>query len=221
MAPSTTDRWWEAFRDGLDDDADPDAVAGALRERLEGLRGRAYGHLLRRALRDLCRRGSYGAVLRLLSEVRNPSYLHDVADGLDGPAPALSDDEEAWLADLMRVLAAADEEAWLAPLRRYLLEWPIEPHWPTVPWALWPHREALFAAAWARYFREFDPVDWRDAGVLRPFLGEPAAIRAVAETLREGSADRWELLREQLARRAGDVTWLSQGQRDDLERLLG
>jgi hypothetical protein len=220
MAPGELDRWWERYRDGLADDADPAEIAQAVRSRLATVRGRVYGRLLRRALRDLTRRGAYGAVLHLLQTIRNPDYLHDVASGFDGPAPAPDDDEEAWLADLMRVLAAADEENWIAPLRRYLLEWPMDAHWTTVPWALWPHRAGLFAAAWARYFREREPGDWRAEGVLRTFLGDPLAIRAVAETLDGEEPARWAELRRQLSRRAGDVTWLSTDQRAELERAL-
>ena len=90
------------------------------------------------------------------------------------PFPELqSDDEEAHLADLIRILAAAGDPALLPAVESYLKDRDVGPHWSTVPWALWPNHGDLFAVAWERFFLGQQVEEWQNTLVVRSFLAEP------------------------------------------------
>ena len=90
-----------------------------------------------------------------------------------------------------------------------------------MPWALWPNQGALFGAAWRRFFLGQQVEDWQNTPVVRSFLAEPEAIDVVRESLAPVSSEKWQALRQALIRQAGQVTWLSEGQRQTLDRALG
>jgi hypothetical protein len=168
----------------------------------------------------LQRHHAYGVALFLLEGITDPATLLLIA-GHIMPLPMLqTHDEEAYLADLVRILAAANDSRLLGVVDAYLLEREIGPHWSTVPWALWPHHRELFAVAWARYFAEQDSTLWCSTLVIKAFLSEPAAIEAVRQRLCVGAADRWPVLRDALVRQAGVVSWLSAEDRSVLEDSL-
>jgi hypothetical protein len=211
--------WWEELERESGWLADPHAAAGRLKERM-----RETGRKQRRAFLDdlmpvlLQRHHAYGTAFFLLTAVTDRSSLETFAQHLLPLPERQSDDEEAYLADLIRVLAAADDDRLLPAAEAYLLEREIGPQWTTVPWALWPHRETLFALAWTRFLMETDPIAWRET--LRPFLTEAASLRAVRRHLEQRSVKRWQMLCETLLGLADSVTWLSAEQRAELQRVL-
>ena len=165
-------------------------------------------------------RGDYGVALFLLDSLADPIYLRALAERLL-PLPALQcHDREAHLADLIRILAAADVPGVLAPVEQYLLERPIGPLWTTVPWALWPHHQELFATAWIRYLREMHLADWSTTAVAKTFLTEPEAVRLVRSAILREHPERWVSLRDALIGEADQVGWLSEEQRESLDRAV-
>lgn len=169
----------------------------------------------------LGQRRAYGATLFLLGRISDPATLVLVARHLE-PLPArVDDDEEAHLADLMRILAASRDPASIELVQRYLLEREIGAWWHTVPWALWPARRALFVAAWARRFSlSVAPASWVEADALEPFLAAPGAVRALRQTLEPAGGSAWVQLRDALAELAHAATWMSPAQRTRLWRAL-
>lgn len=211
--------WWAELEREPGWLGDPHEAAQRLRNRLrdEGPRQRrAFLEALMPVL--LQQHHAYGTAFLLLAAVTDRGSLEPFARHLLPLPERQSDDEEAHLADLVRVLAAANDDRLLPAVESYLLEREIGPQWTTAPWALWPHRETLFALAWTRFLMETDPIAWRET--LRPFLSEPAAIRAVQRHLARRSAKRWRLLCEALRGLADSVTWLSAEQRADLHRIV-
>jgi len=168
----------------------------------------------------LQRHRAYGIALFLLENLSDPAVLDLIADNLRPLSGLQTHDEEAHLADLIRILAAACEERWLPAVEAYLLDREIGSHWATVPWALWPHQPDLFARAWTRFFRERDPAEWSDPLVAGSFLSEPDAIKAVRETLDPSDHELWQTFREALLEQADQVSWFSSDQLAELERGL-
>jgi len=211
--------WWEALEREPGWLVDPHEAARRLRTRLRGTgreQRRAFLEELMPAL--LQRHHAYGTAFFLLAAVTDRGSLETFARHLLPLPERQSDDEEAHLADLVRVLAAANDDRLLPAVEAYLLEREIGAQWTSVPWALWPHRETLFALAWTRFLMETDPIAWRET--LRPFLTDPAAIRAVHRHLGRRSVKRWQLLCEALLGLTDSVTWLSAEQRADLDRVV-
>lgn len=168
----------------------------------------------------LQRHRAFGVALFMLENLTDPAALDLIVRHLRPLPPPQSDDEEAHLADLVRVLAAADDDALMPVVEDYLLRREIVPVWSTVPWALWPHRKELFGQAWTRFFRECDPAEWVNTLVIRSFLCEPEAIDAVRHPLEREHDERWPVLRGALLRQAGLASWLTAEQRADLEKNL-
>lgn len=221
MALPELDSWWPEPERETGFFADPYEAAQRLKERLHGVPANRQLTLLERmAPRLLQQRHRYGVVLFLLDGITSRRGLEVIARHLLPLPERQSADEEAHLADLVRILAAADDERLLPCVEAYLLEREIAPAWPTVPWALWPHRESLFGVAWARYFAEVPPHAWFDAAVLRAFLAEPAAIRAVESHLSRRDGTRWLALRGALADQIEGARWLTAEQRAELDRAL-
>jgi len=213
--------WWQELETDLESGVDAYEASARLRRRLQSLpateRTRRGAEVLRVLLGE---RRAYGVALFLLEGLTDRSLLATIASSLE-PLPERCDEEEQpYLADLIRLLAAGDRPT-ADVVRGYLLERPVDPHWSTVPWALWPHEKPLFAQAWSRFFREQDPADWAGSLVVKPFLSEAEAIVLVRDRLRETAPERWNALRDALARQAGMAGWLSTGQRAALERALG
>ncbi len=212
--------WWQEIvkESGIFDD--PRETARQIGERLRELPDERRSRFLEPLTRTLLReRRAFGVVLFLLDETSDRSALFAIGRHLL-PFPTLQpDDEEAHLADLIRILAAVDDPELLDGIERYLLEREIGPYWSSVPWALWPHRSELFARAWRRFLRE----KGTDAGpsnlITRAFLSEPAAIREVRRQLND-SPDCWLALRAAVERQARIVGWLSDEQREALDRSL-
>jgi hypothetical protein len=150
----------------------------------------------------------------------DPIYLDRIAEGLR-PLPELQrDDEESHLADLLRILAAAAGSSLPAVIEEYLMARSIGPHWPSVPWALWPGQKDLFASAWSRFFLEHHPEEPQALPVVQAFLTEHEAIRRVRPALASASPVRWAELREALNDQAGRVGWLAPEQQEALERAI-
>jgi len=168
----------------------------------------------------LQRRHDYGVALFLLDALTDAESLHELALKLS-PLPELQNpDEEAHLADLMRVLAAAGGPGLLRPVTEYLLDRSMSPEWTTVPWALWPHQKELFARAWQRYLRETQPADWNDGSIVKSFLAEPDAVRIVRSKVAPEHPEHWDTLRAALIDVADQVGWLSREQRASLDRAV-
>ena len=221
MPPENLNDWWLGFQAGLDRGDDPYDAARHLRRRISGLDAGERQEFLLAALDTLLvERHAYGVVFFLLEGISDPAFLTEIATRLE-PLPALqSDDEESHLADLIRILAAAGEPDLMPPVETYLVKRAMGPQWASVPWAIWPRRPGLFGKAWVRYFVEHDPADWRHTLVIKSFLAEPEAILAIREPLEHESAKAWKALREALLRQAGSPSWLSEGQRDALDRAV-
>ena len=212
--------WWDGFtrRAGH---ADPYETAHRLRGKLRRTRVSERSEFLRDLWEVLLRqRREYGIALFLLDTVTDPAGLYELAARLS-PLPELqSSDEEAHLADLIRLLAAAGEPALLPPVREYLLERAMSRDWVSVPWALWPHQKELFAQAWQRYLRESQPDDWNGTPVVRSFLAEPDAVRIVRSKVAGEHPEHWHVLRAALIDEASHVRWLSREQRASLDRAV-
>ena len=219
MAAAAQERWLEDLRAILAEESDPYEAARRLSRNLRSLprskRSRALGEALDLLLVE---RACFGVVFFLLEGVNDPSVLDEIAERLRPGEARVSDDEESHLADLMRVLGAAGVPGLIAPVESYLLDRPIGPHWASVPWAIWPRRRELFVRAWVRFFIDRDPNDWTHTLLIKSFLAEPDAVLAVREPLELASPQAWTALREALLRQAGDVGWLSEQQRDALDR---
>jgi hypothetical protein len=211
--------WSRELRGRLTRNEDPYETARQLRRRIGNLDVAGQRRILREALDFLLRdRHAYGVVFFLLEGIADPGFLSEIAERLL-PLPDLqSDDEESFLADLIRVLAAAGEPALLTPVEAYLLDRPMGPHWASVPWAVWPRRKRLFVRAWVRFFTQREAGDRHNTLVVKSFLAEPDAILAVRGPLERASAEGWAGLREALLRQAGSVGWLSDEQRAALDR---
>jgi len=209
------------IRNRSDAGADSYEAGHWLARRLRSLDHEQQGRYLESLLEELLReRYAYGITLFLLEGIDDPSAL-DTISHLLLPLPDLqSDDEEAHLADLIRVLSAAGNANLMAPVRRYLLERRIGPHWSTVPWALWPCWKELFSQAWMRFFTEQDPAEWKDSLVIKSFLGEPEAIRRLRAQLAHQSEERWNQLREALLKQAGSAGWFGEEERSELDNSL-
>ena len=218
------DRRFEAWWDGFTRRAvhvGPYETAHRLRGKLRRTRVAQRSEFLRDLWEVLLRRRrEYGIALFLLETVTDPAGLHELAACLS-PLPELqSPDEEAHLADLMRLLAAAGDPALLPPVREYLLERGMSRDWVFVPWALWPHQKELFAQAWQRYLRETQPGDWSGPAVVKTFLAEPDAVRVLRSKVADEHPEHWHVLRAALLDEASHVGWLSREQRALLDRAV-
>lgn len=224
VAERITDRrfesWWRQFGRRVEGE-EPHEIARRLRVKLKRTRVAERPRLLRKLWVGLLQDWrAYGVALLLLDHLKDVRLLHELARGLV-PLPSLqSADEEAHLADLMRILAAADSTALLPPVECYLLERPIGRFWSTVPWALWPHRPGLFARAWRRYLLDLRPSDWNPPEVLECFLSEPEAVRVVRAAIVDEHPDGWNVVRDALLGEARQVGWLSDEQRESLDRAV-
>jgi hypothetical protein len=212
--------WWSGFEQRTRE-AGAHEIAHWLRGKLRRTRVVERGAFLRDLWEVLLqRRRDYGVALFLLDALTDPEGLRELAGRLS-PLPDLqSADEEAHLADLMRVLAAAGDSGLLPPVAEYLLERPMSPEWTTVPWALWPHQKELFALAWQRYLRETQPADWTDALIVESFLAEPDAVRILRSKVASEHPEHWDVLRNALIDEADQVGWLSREQRASLDRAV-
>jgi hypothetical protein len=222
VANRELNEWWKTFQKRLEPGHDPHELARELRDRFDVLPPGEQRRFLRRVWKGLLQqRRAYGVALFVLEGLTEPAILHDIAGTLEPFPTALALDEESHLADLLRILAAADDEELLLPVEHYLLEREIGSHWASVPWALWPHQKQLFARVWTRFFNDVEPYAWRHPLVIKPFLGEPAAIRAVKRRLSKSSKEKWIELRDALTRQAEIADWLNPKQRAAVDRALG
>ena len=80
--------------------------------------------------------------------------------------------------------------------------------------------ESLWGKAWRRFFLERDPADPKGTLIIKSFLTEPEAVRVIKHSLEVDSPDSWKPLREALLRQAGLVSWLSDDQREALDRAV-
>ena len=216
------DEWWSEFVEGLRERGDAYEAAARLRRRLQALPPKERGPRAAAALHSLLvEQRAFGVALFLLEGLTDRRLLRTIASALEPLPDRCWDEEESYLADLIRLLAAADDELLVAPVRSYLLERRIDPQWSTVPWALWPHGRELFARAWRRFFVETEPAEWAGSLVVRPFLSEADAIVLVRDRLGDAAPARWNGFRDALARQAGLAGWLTTKQRTALERALG
>ena len=212
--------WWRAFERRVAG-MDSHEKASQLRRKLRRMRLADRPEFVRDLWGVLLRRDyEYGVALFLLDSLDDLDHLRELARRLTPLPGRLADDQESHLSDLIRVLAATNDSKLLPPVRAYLLERTITPWWPTVPWALWPHRRELFARAWSRYLAECEPASWRGSVTIRPFLAEPDAVRAIRRRIADEMPDRWAELRQALVGQAVHVRWLSDEQRGALERAV-
>ena len=220
MADRRFEAWWDGFTRRARHAGAYD-TARRLQDKLRRTRVAERSEFLRDLWEVLLqRRREYGIALFLLDALTDPEGLQELATHLL-PLPDLqSSDEEAHLADLMRLLAAADDPTVLPPVREYLLERGISPEWTTVPWALWPHQKDLFAQAWQRYLREKQPGDWNCSAMVKSFLAEPDAVRIVRSKVAHEHPEHWDVLRAALIDEAEHVGWLSREQRASLDRAV-
>jgi hypothetical protein len=214
------DSWWSRSRRRLAAE-DPYDTAWRLRRKLRRVRVAERPAFVNSLLDVLLREErAYGVVLFFLEGLSDPVYLERIAEGLR-PLPGLQpDDEESHLADLLRILAAAAGPALPPAIKEYLLDRPIGPHWPSVPWALWPGQKELFASAWRRFFMEHHPDEPPAHPVVHAFLTEHEAVRGLRPVLAAASPELWAALRDALSRLAGQVRWLAPEQRENLDRAI-
>jgi hypothetical protein len=214
------DKWWEHFLSQMSLE-EPHESARRLRRKLQRVKVAERPAFVRKLLDKLLRRHrAYGVALLVLEGITDPAHLEDIADCLVPLPGPQSDDEESHLSDLIRILAAANRDSLLPAVEEYLLHRDIGPHWPSVPWAVWPHRKRLFGKAWLRFFTQRDPSDWKETLIIKSFLTEPEAVRVVKHALEVDSPNSWRPLRESLIRQAGLVSWLSEDQREALDRAV-
>jgi hypothetical protein len=220
MTSRQFDRWWRHF-DRRAQGEGCHEITRRLRSKLKRIRVADRPAFVRKLWPALLQDWhAYGVALQLLSHLREVERLHEMVDALM-PLPGLQGtDEEAHLADLMRILAASDVPTLLEPVECYLLERPIGPYWETVPWALWPHRQQTFARAWQRYLVDVRPTDWKPTEVLESFLSEPDAVRVVRAEIAGDHPDDWNSLRDALRGEAEQVGWLSDEQRASLNQVI-
>jgi len=144
------DRWWQHFLRsmGLEE---PHESARRLRRKLQRVKVADRPEFVKRLLEKLLQRHhAYGVALLVLEGIKDPAHLEDIADNM-APLPGpQTDDEESHLSDLIRILAAANMDSLLPVVEEYLLNREIGAYWPSVPWAVWPHRKRLFGKAWLR-----------------------------------------------------------------------
>lgn len=218
MPAATFEVWWEKIRRDPSALSDPHAAALRLSGRLGELPAEDHAAFLDDLLRFLLReRFAYGVTLFLLQGISDPAALDVIARHLSPLPERQSDEEEAHLADLIRILAATNLEQLGNEVSSYLTEREIGPYWSSVPWALWPHQPELFANAWARFLEQQQPECFDDLLVVRSFLGEPQAIPVVRRKL---PRKLWRPFREALRREESVVRWLSDEQRTELRRIL-
>jgi hypothetical protein len=220
MEPARFQAWWRQFERRTDGE-DSHQIARRLRAKLRRTRVAERPEFIRGLWDVLLRqRRAYGVALLLLDDLKELERLHELARSLV-PLPGLqSPDEEAHLADLLRVLAASNVRELLRPVEAYLLKRPIGPYWATVPWALWPHRKRLFTRAWQRYLGDVRPTDWKSTEVVECFLTEPEAVSLVRDAISGRDPQNWTHLRDALIGTADHVGWLSAEQRESLDRAL-
>lgn len=220
MPSASFETWWTRSRLRLSSE-DPYETARRLRRKLRRTRVADRPALVGRLLEVLLREErAYGVVLFLLEGLSDPAYLERIAGDLR-PLPGLQpDDEESHLADLLRIIAAAAGASLPPVVEEYLLERPISPHWPSVPWAVWPARKTLFASAWRRFFLEHHPDDPAAQPVVRALLSEHEAVRRVRSAIEDGSPERWAALRQALELQASRTGWLSTEQREALKGAI-
>jgi hypothetical protein len=214
------ERWWKGFlkRMGLEE---PHETARRLRRKLRRVKVADRPEFSRRLLEVLLQRHhAYGVTLLVLEGIYDIAHLDDIAQHLQPLPGPQSDDEESHLSDLIRILAAANDDSLQPVVEEYLMDRPIGPYWPSVPWALWPYRKRLFGKAWRRFFLERDPADPKGTLIIKSLLTEPEAVRVIKSSLSVDSPERWEPLREALIRQAGLVSWLSDDQREALDRAV-
>jgi hypothetical protein len=218
VAVQTFESWWKEIRSKRGSMSDPHAAARDLGKRLAALEDSERNALFAEVMDFLLQqRHVYGVVLFMLERVSDQESLRTIAERMLPLPDRQADDEEAHLADLMRILAATNEPSLMVGVEAYLIDRAICPYWSSVPWALWPHHPELFARAWARFFADQQPRCYDDVLVLRSFLGEPAAISVVQSGL---SPDLWSPLRAALLKQVKIVRWLSTEQRAELQRNL-
>jgi hypothetical protein len=214
------DKWWERTLRFMEAE-EPHQTARRLRRKLQRVKAANRPEFVRRLLEKLLQRHhAYGVALFVLEGITDPAHLDDIADNLLPLPGPQSDDEESHLSDLIRILAAANKDSLLPVVEEYLLNREIGPHWPSVPWAVWPHWKRLFGKAWHRFFKQHDPNDWKGTLIIKSFLTEPEAVRVIKHSLEVDSPDNWKPLRESLIRQAGLVSWLSERQREALDRAV-
>jgi hypothetical protein len=221
MSSAEFEQLWISFESARDASTDSYENAAWWGNRLPGLEPAKGNRQLERLLSRLLQRShDYGITLFLLERLSDPAVLELICTHIQPLPDIQSADEEAHLADLIRILAASDEPSLEAPVRYYLLERTIGPHWATVPWSLWPHSKNLFGEAWKRYFLECAETDWMGTLVIKSFLADTAAISLVREHLSEEYPRQWDLLRNTLIQQAGSVSWLSADDRLLLDDCL-
>ncbi|HXV76379.1 MAG TPA: hypothetical protein VD788_08665 [Candidatus Polarisedimenticolaceae bacterium] len=212
--------WWRQFERRVEGEGCHE-IARRLRAKLRRTRVADRPEFVRELWDKLLQRQhSYGVALLVLGGLSELERLRELARRLTPLPPPQPADEEAHLADLMRILAASNDDELLRPVETYLLERPISPYWATVPWALWPHRKRLFARAWQRYLQDVQPTDWKPTEVLECFLAEPDAVRLVRTTISDNHPEHWNDLRDALIGEADQVGWLSVEQRESLDRVI-
>jgi hypothetical protein len=213
--------WWAEVQREPGVLRDSHDTAQRLGRRLEALDPDEQGEFLGQLIPVLLQRHrAYGIALFLLDSLSDPAVLGLIAEHLQ-PFPGLqTHDEEAHLADLVRILAAAHERELLPAVEAYLLKREIGSHWATVPWALWPHETELFVRAWERFFHERPAEEWSDPLAARSFLSEPDAIVALRRHLQTTDEASWPTLRDTLLEQADKVSWFSPDQLEALENAL-
>jgi hypothetical protein len=221
MNSAEFEQLWKSFETARHTSTDSYENAAWWGHRLPALEpDKGHRHLERLLSRLLQRSHDYGITLFLLERLSDPAVLELICKHIQPLPDIQSADEEAHLADLIRILAASDEPSLEAPVSQYLLERTIGPHWSTVPWSLWPHSKTLFGKAWKRYFLECAETDWMGTLVVKSFLVDSAAISLVRDHLCEDSPEQWDLLRNALIQQAGSVSWLSTNDRLLLDDCL-
>jgi len=222
---ATSTIWLEEFQQWLDDNRDPHEGAARLRQYLEDRPEDTRRDLQARAFEILLQeRHAYGVALLMMETVQDPEYIEEIARTM-APLPRLqSADEEAHLADLVRLLAASGRRHALRVVEAFLLDRPFSAAWPTVPWALWPRHAVLFRRAWSRWILETESGRWTSDRFLGPFLTEPEAVVSIREALFEGEQagrrDRWLELVAALQACARRTRWLQPDQRAALSDAL-
>lgn len=220
MVSRPFEKWWKRFECRLEDE-EPYKTASRLQRKLGRMRVAERPEFLLQLWEVLLQhRHAYGVTLFLLDAVTDLVQLYEMAERLT-PLPSLQPpDEEAHLADLIRILAASDVPGLGPPVEAYLLVRPIGPFWATVPWALWPHQKKLFTRAWQRYLRETQPTEWNATLIVKSFLTEPDAVRLVRSAVARQHPEDWEPLRLALIGEADQVGWLSEEQRESLDQAV-
>ena len=141
MSQDAFDKWWDRFLRsmGLEE---PHETARRLRRKLRRVKVADRPQFVKRLLEKLLQlHHAYGVTLLVLEGITDPAHLDDIAEHLMPLPGPQTDDEESHLSDLIRLLAAANNDSLMPVVEAYLLERDIGPYWPSVPWAVWPHRK--------------------------------------------------------------------------------